>query len=511
MKVQIYTDTKTHSHTALQQQSFKGITKKLSRQMFIDGKKDIVELLNKTKPANTIVGELPPVMFYALPKVKNNPKIKETIDIFGQIADEIRAFRPTINSPREERLNRRPQSAVEKLRRVFVDFGLVKEGEPFDLIFLGEGNYKKAFKIEGVKDPKTNEELCLKVFHLVDKTPEWHKYKTHGNYAEINTSIYWKKTLGMETQRGKFYFGDIEHGFFVDKYIDKNVKPPKKIVNEEQLGIKLTDEVNGDVGHNRIHGYSIDPGGPRVVNRVKNKSRLARKIFERFKSTPIKHREFEWEKLNANNTKYSDIRQKQAGLAIAIKLLPHRSRYFDKVLAFHNDFADIGLGYVVKYLKNDNAKKYFEILMKRNNPITQTVLLNEIPLIARKKIKIDDLDVPRGEIQIDKLEYFYDLAKAHVLPEVEQHLASYIHLLPSKRIIPEAQRLISKHNYEINDRLLHKIKFVKDEEFSFSDKMEILKILEKQDYSDMPKEQADFLKKKTQEVKIYVIRNQLED
>ena len=142
--------------------------------------------------------------------------------------------------------------------------------------------------------------------------------------------------------------------------------------------------------------------------------------------------------------------------------------------------------------------------MKRNNPITQTVLLNEIPLITRGKVKVDDLDVPKGEINSKKIAEYYSIARKYVLPEIEQHLASFIHLLPEDQIIPEAKRLISKNNYEINDRLLHKIKFVKDEEFSFSTKMEILKLLEQT-------EQADYLKQKTKDVKIYIIRNQLDD
>jgi len=188
-----------------------------------------------------------------------------------------------------------------------------------------------------------------------------------------------------------------------------------------------------------------------------------------------------------------------------------RSPLVEKCLSFHNQFADVGLGYVLKYLKPHNAEKYFETLMKRNDPTTQTVLLNEIPLLARKKIKIDDLDVPKGEINPERLAKFYKLAQKYVLPEIEQHLASYIHLLPNKMIIPEAEKLISKQNYEINDRLLHKIKFVKDEEFSFGDKMAIIQRLEKETYPNMPKEQADFLKEKTRMVKTYIIRNQLDD
>ena len=62
----------------------------------------------------------------------------------------------------------------------------------------------------------------------------------------------------------------------------------------------------------------------------------------------------------------------------------------------------------------------------------------------------------------------------------------------------------SIHKYEINDRILHKIKFVKDEEFSFSTKMEIINIMKKY-VTD------EFLLKKLEEVRIYIIRNQLED
>ena len=164
----------------------------------------------------------------------------------------------------------------------------------------------------------------------------------------------------------------------------------------------------------------------------------------------------------------------------------------------------MGLAYVLKYQKTHNARKFFEILMRRKNPIVQTVLLNEIPLIAREKVKVDDLDVPKGEIKTDVLREYYDLSRHLVMPEVEEHLASYIHLLPKNRIISEAKRLIQKDKYEINDRILHKIKFVKDDEFSFNNKMEILNIMEKHNTHE-------FIKKKLNEVKLYIIRNQLED
>lgn len=483
----------------------------LPKKMSIDGKLDMVRLIEKFNPKNTIVGVLPPVLFYALPEVDREAKIKEIFDVFAQVANEIRNFKPTIDKPYEERRNYRTQDSVDKLKKVFVDLKIINEDSPFNLKFLGDGNYKKAYKIDGVVDPSTNEELCFKVFHVVDKTQEWHKYKTHGNYAEINTSIYWMKNFGFNTQRGKFYFGDVDNGYFLDKYIDEKVGRPKRYVDETIVGVKLTDEFAGDTGHNKLFGYSIDPGGPRVVNRVKNESATARRIYRIVKGTDPKYRQQEWYKILADKRHY-DERQKQAGLAIAIKYLENRSKAIDMCLEFNNPFADIGLAYVLKYQRPHNAKRYFETLMKRNNKTTQIVLLNEIPLLARKKVKVDDLDVPKGEIDSNLLYDYYKLAQSLVLPEVEEHLASYIHLLPDDKIIPEAKKLIEKNDYEVNDRLLHKIKYVKDEEFSFGNKMEILNLLEKSDYfKDKESEEVQFLREKLKSVRVYVIRNQLED
>lgn len=500
--------------------SFRGLSNRLGKKMRVDGKLEIARMIEARKNSNTNVGMLPPILFYAIPKENREQTIKHIIKVFSEVADEIRAFKAYLSEDKFERINKRAQSSVDKIKKIFLDLGLLADGAPFDLKFLGEGNYKKAYKIEGVRDPETNEELCFKVFHMVDRTPEWHKYKTHGNYAELNTSMYWRKTYGLYTQRGKFYFGDINHGFFVDKFIDNSVGKPQKEVNEEIVGVKLTDEFDGNVGHNRINGYSIDPGGPRVVNVVKNRSKLARKIFQGILNTPKIYREDEWYRILAKNN--LDKRQKEAGLAIAIKHLKDKRSAIDICLGFNNPFADIGIAYVLKYLKENTAKKYFKVLMQRGNIETQIVLLNEIPLLARAKKKVDDLDVPKGEINSERLYDYYKLAKRYVSPETEQHLASYLHLLPDKYIIPEAKELIAKSKYKIDDRIMHKIKFVKDEEFSFSTKMEILNLLKEAKMPGLGSERdmlelfteeelSSFLSNKLKEVRLYTIRNQLED
>lgn len=69
--------------------------------------------------------------------------------------------------------------------------------------------------------------------------------------------------------------------------------------------------------------------------------------------------------------------------------------------------------------------------------------------------------------------------------------------------MPEADALIAKGDYNVNDRLLHKIKFVKEEDYSFGDKMAVLNKLDKS-------EKSDFLKSKIFAVRTQIIRNSLD-
>lgn len=500
MKLSPITYYQTSSNT-----SFGGMTKRMKRQIFVDGKKDIMEMLEEKQPKNQTVGSLPPAIFYKIPQENREAHIKNILKAFETASDQIREFKKGSGATPDENRYWRPNSSVKVIKDALVQASVLKEDDPFDLRFIGLGEYKKAYKIEGLKDPKTDEELCMKVFHIVDKSPEWHKYKTHGNYAELNTSIYWKNQEGLYTQRGKFWFGNMEHGYFVDMFVDQNVKPPQRIVEEYSKGLKPTDAVKEDVGHNKLYGYAFDPGGLRVVNRIKNKSKTAEMILADIRRTPDKYRDYEWYKIFAN--KKLDKSAKEAGLALCVKHVNDKEGILKECLKFNNPEADQALAYALKYMERKHATKYFEVLMKRNNPITQIVLLNEIPLLSRQRsdnANYDDLDIPKDEININRLTKFYYLAKALALPEAEEHLASYIHLLPKDLMFTEAEDLISKGKYRINDRILHKIRYVKDEDFAFSDKMEIIKMLEK---ADLP----DFLKEKTKNVKVRIIRDQLED
>ena len=492
------------------QPNFTGMTKLMKRKIYIDGKKDILKLIEKRQEnQSTTVGQLPKGMFAMLTTDKNarTNAIKDIMKTFGQIAEEIRGYVPGASASGAEYRNKRSNATVQKLKDVFEKHNLKNTNDDIDLEFLGRGDYGSAFRIKGIHDNLTNDDYIIKVFTNADKGPNWHRYKSHGNYAEINTAEYWSNNWGENTQRGKFYFGDINKGFVIDNFIDQKTPQYKKHINEYTSGLKLTDEELANNGHNKINGYSIDWGGVRVVNRIKNESKTARTILNKIKTTDRKFREQEWWNLYYNKTKYNET-QKLAGLGLSIKHLPpeKQPKYIDFCMKQNIPMVDQSLGYLLKYLPHEQAKLYFEKLMSRNEEVTQTILMNEIPLLARKPLPeaYDDMNVPKDQIFPDKIKTFFDIAKSKAIPETREHLASYVHLLPSKEIMPEFEALLKLNDYNVFDRLLHKIETVPEEEFPSGLKLEMLNELEK-----VVKD--PYLKQYTQKVKILTIRKTLDD
>lgn len=487
--------------------AFSGLTKRMGHKIYVDGKREVLYAMLGRGNSNTQVGELPPAIFYRLPEENRGNRIKEIFKVFSECANELRDFKPSLSAPFEERRNKRPNSVVEKMRDVLVKNGVLKEPEKFDLTYLGAGEYKKAYKMEGLDDPKTGDKICYKVFHKIDTSPEWHKYKCHGNYSEINIATYWKKKEGNNTNLNKFYSGDINNGYLMDRYVDTDVPRPKRLVDTYDRGVRNIDAVAMDTGHNKLFGYYIDEGGSRVVNIVKNQSKTATYVLKHLKNTPEKYRYLEWYKTLAR--KDLDDVQKKAGLALSIKHFPenYQKVLLKKCLEFDEPLVDQAIGYALKYIPDEHAMDLFGKLMRKKNPTTQNVLLNEIPLLAKDQHfgkKYDDVNVPRAVVNPETVEKYYSIAREDVLPQMEAHLASYVHLLPKDKIIPEAERLISRNNYDINDRLLHKIKYVDSDEYSFGDKLEIVSKIE-QHYNH------PFIQNKAKETRIRLIRDSLSE
>ncbi len=449
--------------------SFGGITKQMSGHTYIDGQKDIKKIVESHRDRNLILGQIPEFIQVKFPKEKRAECIKEFYETFAQITDELRSFDETKVFTIDEITKRRNKSTKELYVNLLQKYNLVSPWDDADIEYLDKGGKGSGYKLTGLRNPNFDEdEYVLKVYHVVEGR-NWQPYKSHGNYAENNSAAYWMKNVGYDTQRGKFLFGDLKSGYMVIKYVDDDVRLPKKYVNPYEYGLKCTDE-NADKKHNVCKNYSFDWGGVRVINRIKNESKTARSVYNKIKYTEDKYKLLEWYKLFA--AKNYDQSQKNAGLAMAIKHIgDDKETYINECINLKDPYVDRALAYVLKYLPYQEALKYFEKLVQTNDEITQVILFNEIPLLCMKhrddNIK-DDLQSIRSEILPHRIKTYYDIAEKYALPGSIEHLASFLHLLPKDQFRPYYKRLAAINNDALHDRLIYKLPNVEPENSFFA-------------------------------------------
>ena len=444
---------------------FSGLSSKLKKRTYIDGQKDIKEFVQQREGRSLMVGTLPGFIVKKLPAENKEAAIKEIYEVFDKVSVDLRNFDETKVYTIDEITKRRNKSTVEALENVLRKYNIIGKWDDFDIVYLGKGGKGAGYKLEGLRDSTTpdEDEFVIKVFHVVEGE-NWQPYKSHGCYAEINSAQYWMNNVGKDTNRGKFFFGSLKSGYMVDKYVDDDVRLPKRIINPYKYGLKCTDE-NVEHKHNVCKGYSFDWGGVRVINRIKNGDKFARKTARHIKETPEIYREQEWYRIFfkkvPNNT------NKNAGLAMSIKHLDDKTRYIDKCLSLNEVEVNQALAYVLKYLSYDEALKYFEKLVKTNDVITQVILFNEIPLLAMKhrdgRVK-DDLQTIRSEILPYRIASYYDIAEKYALPDSIEHLASFVHLLPKDKFRSYYARLSEIDNEALQDRLIYKLSNVSQED-----------------------------------------------
>jgi len=445
-----------------QNQNFTGLTRCFKKKIFLDGQRDIEKILAKHPNSRPIVGQLPKYIYSKLPEDKGlrSKAIHEILDAFGKVATIIRDYRYPGFSLDESIMNR-PVTVNEILNEVFHKWDITKEN--IDIMYLNKGGKGKGFKIDGLYDPETEDEYVIKVFHQI-KGECWQSYKSHGCYAEINNAMYWKKQEGLDTNRGKFYFGDMGSGYMLTKYISEDTQIAKRIPDPFQYGIICTDE-NKVTGQNYLKGYAYDYGGLRVVNRIKNSNPTARKIYQKIKSTPKTDREIIGIHLLATQRKNRE--NIIAGVALGIKYLEYKNFYIDTCLKENSPVINKALAYVLKYLPHEDAIKYFEILLQTKDPETQTILFNEIPLLSKKieyKEGLEDaLCYSRNTVYADHVYEFYMLGEKYAVPEAVEHLGSFVHMLPLDKRKQQYIKLTNIDNYDLQDRLIWKLHLLDEE------------------------------------------------
>ena len=381
------------------QVSFTGLTDRMGKKIY-NGFYDMAVLFPKEKTKNPIVGKLPKFMTDRMKyKTDNLPEaIKEVLNAFGEVCNELREFEPTASSTISELTHRRKDSTVKKLDTVLQKYGIIGRFDDFDIKYIDKGGKGSVWKLDGLKyvNGYDEDEFVMKVFHT--KSIQANTY--HGCYPEINAASYWMKKLGYDTNRGKFYWGDVNEAYMINKFIDEDVRLPKYVINPYDYGVKFTDEDLVHI-HNVCKQYSYDWGGAVVINQVVNSNKFARNMMNKIKDTEDKYKSPIWysyyhKKLNGHED------NKFAGLTLAIKYLKpeERERCFEECFRKRGKYTDRAMGYTLKYLPSEIAIQYFISLAKKNEPVLNKILRNEIPLLSVKneyqsQIK-DDLIVLDG-------------------------------------------------------------------------------------------------------------------
>ena len=128
--------------------SFHGLTKALKNKIYIDGQKDIEEMLLKNPKVNQIVGQLPAYVFNKIPKELRKVAIPEIFKAFDDVSNMLRDFyhpRPWMVFDQTE-LNR-PQEANDILTNVFQKYKIIRPYDEIDLVWLGKGGRGKAYPL----------------------------------------------------------------------------------------------------------------------------------------------------------------------------------------------------------------------------------------------------------------------------------------------------------------------------------------------------------------------------
>ena len=445
---------------------FGGMTKVLKKKIYLDGQKDISRIIEQNPSRKPVVGQLPKFIFDKLP-VENRPEaIHEILNVFDKVANIIRDYIPEGDAfIFQPALRHRPQEVNTLLTDVFRKYRVLRPyDDDIDVQYIDQGGKGKVFKLDGLRDYKNDDEFVIKVFHHI-KGAEWHPFKSHGCYAEINNGTYWRKHEGHDTHRGKFFFASLGSGYIVSKFLDEDVPIPKRIVEEYKYGIKCTDEEkDGPLnGYNRIKGYNYDYGGMRVVNALKNSNNTARNYLRKIREMSSEKRATFW---RSQFFQFSDSEDVLAGLTLGIKHLDNKTQFLDIALSKKKQFPKIAqaASYVLKYLSHEDAVKYFEQLVQTSDIETQRILFNEIPLLAKRKDESngvhDDINVSLREIIPERIYTYYQIAEKHALPETVEHLASFIHLLPKEKIKEQYMKLTHIQNTALQERLIWKHAFL---------------------------------------------------
>lgn len=337
-----------------------------------------------------------------------------------------------------------------------------------------------------------------------------------GQFIETNRAAYLQKYAGKNTQMVPFYFGDVESGFMVNRFIDETVSKPKRNVKLELFGLYSKDVCWGvENGHNKINGYQIDYGGLTIFDATLQGNKEAQKTIsnyinqseedqlknletannfvKRFFIQQIKQYEC---KIKDDYALFNKILKNaddktQAKLAAILQIPPEDKRFecFNKLFETKNEKVYENLAEKLYGLPADKRLECFNRLFETKNEKVYENLANNLCFLPEDKslecfnILFDTKDEKMYEnlarnfdgLPVDKnLECFNKLYKTKN-ENVYENLADNLYRLPKNKKLECFIKLFEIKNEKIHKNLVHQIsKMPPKVQHEFNEKLNLI-------------------------------------
>lgn len=331
--------------------NFNGLNRTLSKRVYSTAEAIKEESLKNIR-SNGIVGNLPSEWIKKIPKKDRETKIKK---LYAAFKEAIKDFRE----------NHDPKETANKLAIALHNANLIGGHDRLTMKYIEKGYYGRVYHLQGI----SNDKYVIKIFSSTEPLDDLIENR-NGNYAELNRAAFWQKNAGKNTQRVRFYFGDVDAGYMVNKYICGKTPNFKKYVPTKMLGLLDNER---DHAANIIKGYNVDWGGLEILpgQEVLAQNKTARYIYKKIYRQPKEKVIQEFEKI-FNQNKYKKNKDMNMALISLLDLVP------DKIL----------LAKKLYYLSPIDVAEYFPILIKNADEELKETFTNEFPNLAHKFITI---------------------------------------------------------------------------------------------------------------------------